>query len=62
MIGASAMPVKRIPISTSQLAELIGIEDPARIRGVECDQVKREGEPRNPQRFWIVVESEHADK
>jgi hypothetical protein len=52
------MPVKRIAISSSQLAELIGIEDPARIRYIEPDPCKREGEHRNPQQWWIVVEPE----
>jgi tetrahydromethanopterin S-methyltransferase subunit A len=54
------MPVKRIPIRSSQLAELIGIEDPARIRNIVRDEVKREGEARDPHRWWIVVEPEES--
>lgn len=49
------MPVQRIPISTSQLAELIEV-DPKRVIGIEPDQVKREGQPRDKARWWIVLE------
>ena len=49
------MPVERVPISVSQLCELIGV-DPKRFRGVESEPCKREGEPRNSSRLWIVVE------
>lgn len=50
------MPTQRIPISTSQLAELVGIDDPARIRNIVRDETTREGSPRNPERWWIVLE------
>jgi hypothetical protein len=59
-LGALLMPVQRIAISSSQLAELIGIEDPARIRNIVRDEVKREGEARDPHRWWIVVEPEES--
>lgn len=49
------MPVERIAISTSQLAELIEV-DPARIRNIVRDETTREGSPRNPERWWIVLE------
>lgn len=55
------MPVVRVPISVSQLCELIGV-DPARFRGVEPDQCKREGEPRDSSRLWIVLEPEEPCK
>jgi hypothetical protein len=48
-------PVERIAISSSQLAELLEV-DPRRIIGIEPDQVKREGQPRDAGRFWIVLE------
>ena len=50
------MPVERVPISVSQLCELIEV-DPARFRGVEPDQATREGEPRDSSRLWIVLEA-----
>lgn len=53
--GFHLMPVERIPISSSQLAELLDV-DPARIVGVERDQAKREGEAVTRGRFWIVLE------
>lgn len=49
------MPVVKVPISVSQLCELIGV-DPERFRAVEMDACKREGEPRDSSRLWIVLE------
>ena len=49
------MPLERVPISVSQLCELIEV-DPSRFLAVEHDQCKREGEPRNSSRLWIVLE------
>lgn len=56
-IKLGAVPVERVPISVSQLCELIEV-DPSRFRGVEPDQAKREGEPRDSSRLWIVLEAQ----
>jgi len=51
------MPVERLPISVSQLSELLGVE-PERFIGVEQEPVRHVEGPRSSTRLWIVLEKE----
>lgn len=51
------MPVQRTPVSTSQLAELLGVE-PSKLIAVERDSSKN----RVPDLWWILLEPDDADK
>ena len=57
----SPLGVERIPISSSQLAELLEV-DPIRLIGVEPDRGSRDGDAPVKGRFWIVLEPTHGDE
>jgi hypothetical protein len=51
------MPAIRQPISVSQLAELLGV-DPQRFISIEPEPCRKTDVPRDPSRWWIVLEPE----